>query len=150
MVRDGRITAYHGGHIEGAPTFASKVGLKDSEVTTKPVCTSDKYPNLLTMDIGIVPLSGVPFNRAKSDIKGLEYAASGIPFIAQNLDSYIELQHTLGIGRLAKNPSKWIRHIEELRNPVIRAEEGAAIREAVALRDIKFGAEAFADIVSNL
>lgn len=150
MARAGKITLYHGGHVPKATTFASRVGASDNEIRKEPMLPHDEYPELLTMDIGIVPLSKTPFNRAKSDIKGLEYAASGIPFIAQNLDAYIELKVELGIGRIAKNPTKWIRNIEELRNPDIRREEGAEMREAVKARDIKFGLEKLVGIINSL
>lgn len=150
MVKNGYISLYHGGHIVNAPSFASKLGMKDSEVETAPVCTAENYPKLLTMDIGIVPLTNIPFNRAKSDIKGLEYAASGIPFIAQNLDAYMDLYFTLGVGRIAKKPIKWIKHLEELRDPKIRAEEGAFNREAVSIRDSIYGLARLVDIITNL
>ena len=150
MVKDNRIRLYHGGAMPGAPTFAQKIGVSDDDVTVAPLCPSEKYPELLTMDIGIVPLSVIPFNRAKSDIKGLEYAASGIPFVAQNLDAYIELQQSLGVGRVAKNPSKWIRHINELRDPNVRAEEGARVKKEIESRDIKYGVQRLVDILTNL
>lgn len=150
MVKDNRISLYHGGAMPGGPTFAGKIGVSDSDVTTASLCPSDEYPKLITMDVGIVPLNSTPFNRAKSDIKGLEYAASGIPFIAQNLDAYIELQQSLGVGRVAKNAYKWIRHLNELRDPNVRAEEGARIKKDIEPRDIKYGAQRLVDILTNL
>lgn len=150
MARSGKITLYHGGHIKDADTFASRIGAKDDEVITAPICPHDEYPNLLTMDIGIVPLSDTPFNRAKSDIKGLEYAAAGVPFIAQNLDAYVELQKDLEVGRVAKNASKWIKNIEELRDPRVRAEEGARIRELIKQRDISTGIPQFIGAIESV
>src|SRR5205085_863761 len=44
-----------------------------------------EYPTLFSgIDIGIVPLADVPFNHAKSRIKGMEYAAAGVPFAADH------------------------------------------------------------------
>lgn len=150
MRRDGKITLYHGGNMPNSPTFASRVGAPEDSVVTAPMCPHDEYPNLLTMDIGIVPLNDIPFNRAKSDIKGLEYAAAGVPFIAQNLDAYVDLNKDLGIGRVAKNASKWLKNLEELRDPKVRAEEGARGREAVTARDIRFGLEQLLDCITSL
>lgn len=150
MSRAGKITLYHGGHMPGSDSFASRIGANDSEVLTAPLCPYDEYPNLLTMDIGIVPLSNTPFNQAKSDIKGLEYAAAGVPFVAQNLDSYVDLNKDLGIGRIAKNASKWLKNLEELRDPKVRAEEGARLRESVTARDMRFGLEQFIDCITSL
>jgi hypothetical protein len=118
---------------------------------TAPIATTETYPSLMIMDIGIIPLRDIPFNRCKSDIKGLEYAASGIPFIAQNLDAYCDLHSSLGIGRIAKRPDNWLRHLEELRtNPKLRAEEGAYNREAVAVRDTKYGVKRIVEILDSL
>jgi hypothetical protein len=38
--------------------------------------------------VGLVPLTRGPFNEAKSYLKGLEYAAAGIPFIATPTEEY--------------------------------------------------------------
>jgi len=151
FLRSGKITLYHGGTTAHSDSFASRVGVAESDVETAPLCPHDEYPNLLNMDIGIVPLTNTPFNRAKSDIKGLEYSAAGIPFIAQNLDAYVDLAKELGVGRIAKNPSQWIKHIEALRDPVLRAEEGADYREVVRIkRDISFGLKHFVDVIEAL
>lgn len=151
MVKNELIRLYHGGHIDGYPTFASLLGLPAHDVMTAPIATTETYPSLMIMDIGIIPLRDIPFNRCKSDIKGLEYAASGIPFIAQNLDAYCDLHSSLGIGRIAKRPDNWLRHLEELRtNPKLRAEEGAYNREAVAVRDTKYGVKRIVEILDSL
>jgi hypothetical protein len=151
MSRSGKIGLYHGGHMSGSDSFASRIGAHDSEVLTAPICPHDQYPNLLTMDIGIVPLSNTPFNQAKSDIKGLEYAAAGIPFVAQNLDAYTALANDLGVGRVAKNPSQWIKHIEALRDPEVRKSEGEDYREVVRIgRDIKTGLKSLIDIIESI
>jgi glycosyltransferase involved in cell wall biosynthesis len=39
-------------------------------------------------DIGIAPLADIPFNRARSDIKLKEYAASGVPWLASPVGPY--------------------------------------------------------------
>lgn len=151
LAKENSIILYHGGHLDRFPTFASKLGVPNHLVMTAPIATTDMYPSLMIMDIGIVPLSNTPFNRCKSDIKGLEYAAAGIPFIAQNMDAYIDLQSELGVGRIAKRATNWLRHLNELRlNPTLRSEEGAFNREAIAPRDIKHGAQKLVDIISNL
>jgi hypothetical protein len=64
-------------------------------------------------DIGIVPLNDIPFNHAKSSIKGLEYASSGIPFVAQGLPEYQRLAD-MGVGRVANTPDEWRTHMTEL------------------------------------
>lgn len=141
MVERGEIRLHHLGHHEKYTSVASLVGLPDDVVTTYPLCNHEDYPKGFQFDVGIVPLNDLPFNRAKSDIKGLEYTACGIPFVAQNLDAYMQLRTSLGIGRTAKRPVDWIRHLNALRSPSARREEGEANREAVKARDISVGAQ---------
>lgn len=82
-----------------------------------------KYPELFRkFDIGIVPLNNIPFNYGKSTIKGLEYAAARIPFIASYSPEY-ELLEQQGVGRVAHTPQEWIGHLTELEDPKIRKEE---------------------------
>ncbi len=44
-------------------------------------------------DLGVVPLSDLRFNRAKSNIKYLEYAVSGTPAIFSRIEAYAGLSH---------------------------------------------------------
>jgi len=141
FVTSNKITIHHHGTHPTHPPLASALRLTVDQVSTTPLTDHLNYPNGLNFDVGIVPLNDIPFNRAKSDIKGLEYSACGIPFIAQNLDSYTQLKSTLGIGRTAKRPSDWIRHISALCSYDTRVEEGEACYEAVKQRDIKFGTQ---------
>jgi len=81
------------------------------------------YPKLFKpIDIGLVPLNDVRFNDAKSYIKGLEYAAAGIPFIASPSPEYVELANA-GIGRIARNWDDWEYHFDELRDPQKRIDD---------------------------
>jgi len=151
LLRSNSISLFHGGTMPGAPSFASRIGVLDAEVETMRLVPHDQYPQLMVMDIGLVPLTNMPFNRSKSDIKGLEYAAAGVPFIASNLDAYIELQQDLGVGRLAKKPLNWVKHIKELSHYETRREEAERNREIVRQhRNISVGVKALTDIISNV
>jgi glycosyltransferase involved in cell wall biosynthesis len=151
LVRNESIRLFHGGVTDKAPSFASRVGVPEEAVSTMPLVPHDQYPKLMVMDIGIVPLTNMPFNRCKSDIKGLEYAAAGVPFIASNLDAYIELQHDLGVGLIAKKPLDWGKHIKRLSDYRVRQEEADMNREVVRIkRDISIGTKLLTDIISNI
>lgn len=149
LYRSGAIKLMHVGHHAGASSFASKLGLDDSDVVTTPLVSAQDYPKSLTMDVGIVPLRVTPFNQAKSDIKGLEYSAAGLPFVAQSIDSYDELLHS-GIGRTAKRPHEWAKHLKALCDPKVREEEGARNRELVRSRDISIGVQEWSQLLNNL
>ena len=140
----------HLGNTDSYASFASVTKLPEEAVKKVDLLPPDLYPMGFVMDIGIVPLSDTPFNQAKSDIKGLEYAAAGIPFVAQDLDSYRNLKSTLGIGRVAHRPADWIKHIRALKDPLLRREEGLRNRELLEPRDIKHGAARWVDLLSNL
>ncbi len=148
----GLISLQHSGAHPMAPSFASKWGITETSVKVLPATDPEDYPSLLTMDIGIAPLRDTPFNHAKSDIKILEYSASGIPWIASDLPAYATLQKLWGLGRIAKkNKAKeWQKHIKELLDPKVRAEEGQALREASWSRDILVGAKTLNSYLANL
>ena len=65
------------------------------------------------VDIGIVPLELSPFNQAKSALKGLEYAALGIPFVASPTREYERLE-AYGIGKTAQSPGEWKKHLQRM------------------------------------
>lgn len=113
---------HHAGHINGAPRAADQMGL-NVKTTREPMRLIHDYPRMFrNIDIGIVPLSDVPFNHAKSAIKGLEYAAAGIPFIASPSPEYIHLE-SLGIGRVARTPTEWESALTTFLDPKVRALE---------------------------
>lgn len=149
MYNAGDIKLHHSGDHHEYPTFASRIGVPDTAVSTLPLATTALYPTLMVMDIGIVPLRDTPFNRAKSCIKGLEYAAAGVPFVAQDLDAYMELSAS-GVGRVAKRPVNWIKHIKSLASADVRNAEAAFNRERVAQYDISNGIKQFIDVLSNV
>lgn len=128
--KDHGITIHHSGHIPGDPHhFGVRAGLQRVQTTVMhPIAL---YPNLLSQfHVGLVPLTRTPFNEAKSYLKGLEYAAAGIPFIATPTEEY-RLLHEAGVGRLAETPDEWRDHATELLDPDIRRAEAARQRDIV-------------------
>jgi glycosyltransferase involved in cell wall biosynthesis len=99
----------------------------------------DYYKELGRLEVGIVPLEESRFNHAKSNLKGLEYAATGVPFVASPLPEYRRLSEK-GAGIIAKRPREWFHELmyllssEERRKE--RAERGReAIRENYLLEN---------------
>jgi glycosyltransferase involved in cell wall biosynthesis len=115
---------HHAGHDPEAPSFADITGISPSRLTTSPIVIIPKYAAGLKFDIGIVPLNDIPFNYAKSNIKGLEYAASGIPFVASDISEY-RLLHEDGVGRIATTPQEWEGNMQELLTYRVRKKEAA-------------------------
>jgi glycosyltransferase involved in cell wall biosynthesis len=63
-------------------------------------------------DIGIAPLADIPWNRARSDIKLKEYAASKVPWLASPVGPYEELGEAQG-GRLVPDDG-WFEALDRL------------------------------------
>jgi len=104
----------HSGHLLNAPKASDLLGVNEKFTRLKPLVPILEYPVLFRdIDIGIVPLNNIEFNHAKSFIKGLEYAASGIPFVSSYSPEYQYLSDN-GIGRIARSTSEWVYHLDEL------------------------------------
>ena len=144
------IVLMHSGSMFGAPTVAEKWGVPVEAVDTIPATDPENYPSLLRMEIGLAPLSDTPFNHAKSDIKVLEYSASGIPWVASDLPSYNALNKAWNLGFVAKKPRQWSTYIRALKDPNVRSEEALALREAVQQRDIGVGSRRLAEFLESL
>src|SRR3990167_9108478 len=71
------------------------------------------YVNNLSLDIGIAPLMSNDFNKAKSNIRILEYWQNKIAVIASPLDEYAKtITHGFD-GYLAKD-DEWFEYLEDL------------------------------------
>jgi glycosyltransferase involved in cell wall biosynthesis len=139
----GDLLLHHSGDRLDAEPFYCQLGVEDKDVSRTPAMPSDQYPSMLTFDVGLVPLRDTPFNHAKSEIKGLEYAASGIPFIAQDLPSYRRLWESWGGGEsgfiVAKRPKDWIKGIEKLLDLDTRLEMQSKVLANAPTRDLDYG-----------
>ena len=123
FIKDKHCRFHHSGDIKNAPSVAKQLGLDKSLFSSEPMKPIMQYPELFRkMDVGIVPLNDVDFNHAKSFIKGLEYGAAGIPFIASPSPEYVYLAEH-GVGRIANNKDEWLKHAEELIDPKVREKE---------------------------
>lgn len=130
FVEDTGVRVHHSGHIPNdGKHFAARAGLRRVGATL--MSTIPDYPQLLRhFHVGLIPLAASDFNEAKSNLKGLEYAAAGIPFIATPTEEYRFL-HDHGVGRLASTPDEWRDHAAELMDADVRVAEAQRNREIV-------------------
>lgn len=65
------------------------------------------------IDIGLAPLADNMFNRAKSNLRWMEYTVSGIPVICSPVEAYkcVEDEKT---GLIAREKDEWFKQIERL------------------------------------
>lgn len=66
-----------------------------------------------TLGIGVAPLADSKFNRSKSWLKPLEYAAVGVPCVVSPRVEYARLARQ-GVGVVARTPQEWRRSLQKL------------------------------------
>lgn len=95
---------------------------RDKEVLKREVCVNkfvsiDKYPHFVAswgMDIGIAPLRDNSFNRAKSNLRWLEYAALGIPTVASKVSPFkTSIRHGVD-GLVCNSNQEWYEGLKSL------------------------------------
>lgn len=77
----------------------------------------DKYPPTLAFmnfDIGLAPITDSKFNRAKSNLKWLEYSALGVPTVASRVYPYASSIEEGRTGFLASTPDEWYAALAQL------------------------------------
>lgn len=88
-----------------------------------------------SMDVGIMPLLDLPFQRGKSGYKLIQYMACGLPVIASPVGVNSEIVEPGLNGLLATTPDDWRSALHRLLgDPVLRARMGAAGRERAVAR----------------
>ena len=71
----------------------------------------------LAPDVAVAPLQDTPFNRYKSPLKLLEYAALGVPVLASNVQAY-----TQSSAMLMRTESDWLAALNQLRSSARRSD----------------------------
>ncbi len=67
-----------------------------------------------SLHIGMVPLASTAFNASKSRLKGIEYMAGGVPWVASPRQEYRRLNRESGCGLLADTPKQWYEQLKRL------------------------------------
>jgi hypothetical protein len=84
------------------------------------------------LDVGIAPLALTTFNRGKSYLKILEYAAGGTPFVCSPTPEYEYFVEKSGCGFVARKFKDWRRYVDMLMtDEALRATQGALARDYV-------------------
>lgn len=96
------------------------------------------YLSCVDFDIGVAPIAYHAFNKAKSDLKVLEYAALGIPVVATDFGPYSDsVQHGV-TGYLVRRPYDWVRYLTDMVNDTeMREEMGRNAKRWAATRTVQ-------------
>lgn len=114
---------HHSGHSPGAPMVKDLIKIEDKLFSKSGMMPIGQYPILFDpIDVGVAPLKDIPFNEAKSFIKGLEYAAASVPFVASPLPEYKYLKDS-GVGITASTEEEWKENLKRLLDPKERSKE---------------------------
>lgn len=143
--------------VESTGAMFAMVGLTDqvkdnlglaAEPATAGIVSLDVYPYAMSrFDIGIVPLDATAFNEAKSSLKGLEFAALGVPFVASDTGPY----RALPVGRVARRPRDWERALRVLIGSAeLRAEMAGVGREWAATQTVEGNCGQWFDVWSSV
>lgn len=123
------------------------LGIPKAQRITYPTVPHDRLPEITaTMDIGLVPLAKSRFNDAKSYLKGLEYAACGIPCIASPVAEYRRWVDPGVNGFLAEKPKDWLKYLTIMASDRgMRERMGAAARAQAERHTIQTKVHAWHD-----
>lgn len=143
---------HHTGHVEvpNVPVFWDEVKIEAGSVTRTPFLPPTQLGEGIKFDVGVVPLTRIPFNNAKSWIKGIEYAAAGVPFIASPSAEYLRLNKEYGMGTIAKKDGDFVKHVKNLSKASVRQEIADSNYETVKKLDVSIGAEKLIDTIQRL
>lgn len=143
---------HHTGAYDGpnTPKFHNEIGVSAGVVSTTPFLAPYDLKSGFKFDVGIVPLTNIPFNHAKSYIKGLEYACAGVPFVASWSPQYEELVEKHGIGLMAHEPKQYVKLLKRLVDVEYRQYVADDIRQKVKQFDVSIGAPLLIDTIKLL
>lgn len=100
-------------------------------------CEIEDYPEWLAskgIDIGLAPLANETFNRAKSNIKYLEFGTLRVPAVYADLDPYDDVNHGV-TGFKASKPDDYYKFLKRLvSDEALRKQMGEAARADVEKR----------------
>jgi hypothetical protein len=74
----------------------------------------DRYAEVLDFDIGLIPLADNEFNACKSWLKGIEYMAAGIAWVASDSREYRDLNKVASGNLIARRGHDWARALFQL------------------------------------
>jgi glycosyltransferase involved in cell wall biosynthesis len=107
--------------------------LKGIDVTARPWSEATERELLERMDIGLMPLPDNEFTRGKCAYKALQYMASGVPVVADDVGITAEVVGQDRAGLIADGPSEWTSALAALADDAgLRSRLGSEGRRRVA------------------
>jgi len=98
--------------VGGADIFDVKI--KNVDIDYKLWNMKDEPGDILSFDIGIMPLLKTEFDMGKCGFKIIQYSSMGIPAVASAVGCNNEIIDNEKNGYLAETPEEWYRFLEKL------------------------------------
>jgi hypothetical protein len=95
--------------IPGDGQLAQYSGIPQSRIVARESVGLPDLPAAMDWSIGVVPLAGNEWNRCKTDGKGFEMAAAGIPFVFLGEHPLYEKAPSLSLDNLPGTPEEYAR-----------------------------------------
>jgi glycosyltransferase involved in cell wall biosynthesis len=109
------------------------------------------YYKAIDGDVGVIPLADTAFNRARTPIKALEYAALGIPVVASDIEPYRGFVVDGVTGYLARTEADWQARLTDLiHDEAARVEMGAKAKDVAREWTIQAGWRKWAGVYERL
>lgn len=91
--------------------------------------------DILSMDIGIMPMPDDPWTRGKCGFKAIQYMAAGLPVVCSRVGANPEIVRHAVDGFCVSSPKEWLEALHILcQNVELRQQMGAQGRQQVAAR----------------
>jgi len=101
-------------------------------VTNKRWSSEDEVEDVLSFQVGIMPLPDDPWTRGKCAVKILQYFAASVPVVCSPVGANIEVVADGRSGYLARTEDEWVARLDELLGDEARRRRfGAAGRGMV-------------------
>jgi glycosyltransferase involved in cell wall biosynthesis len=127
--------------------IGARVAHPGLEIEHREWSASSEVPDLLDLDVGLMPLVEDPWARGKCGMKAIQYMGLGIPPVVSPVGTNSEIVADGENGFLASSDEDWRRAIIALADPALRSRIGAAARRTVADR---YSAEVAAERLASL
>jgi glycosyltransferase involved in cell wall biosynthesis len=120
--------------------------IPDNRKIYLPPSRKEDFPySLGQIDILLVPLRKIPFNRSLPDRPLMEAGAKGIPFVASPIPSFLDWEKG---GLFAAGQEEWYTQLHQLvLNPELRDQLGEQGRQKAADREITHLAPVYKDLI---
>lgn len=122
--------------------------VKGLQIICKPWQLDSEIEDLLTFDVGIMPLTDSKRARGKCGFKAIQYMAAGIPPVCSPIGASLELVENGVTGYLADSTDQWVEKLLMLlRDASLRREIGCQGRQLVKQRYCK---QVIAPTITNI